>query len=235
MIGWTAIAVLALATLGIGTALLWGRRELWTLLASVLVFGLAGYAWQGTPDYRGAPAIASEDQPHGGEGLVDARREFFAPFDQPSRFVIVADGLARRGDFEQAAGLLGGVVARNPQDGEAWLALHVALVEHAGGRMTEPADYALRKAAEVLDTNLGPAFFAGIDALRGGELFEARQTWAAGLATAKPDAPGQEYLAERLAALDRMIEAFGAAAQAAGEGDGMAVPPPGSPAGPPVR
>ena len=205
MIGWLAIGALAISVFAMGAFLLRSQRSLWTLLASVIVFGLAGYAWQGTPDYASAPAQAREAVSQGGEGLVDARRSFFEPSAMPSSFVTVADGFARRGDFDRAAGILGGVVARNPQDGEAWLALHVALVEHAGGQLTPPAELALRRATDTLDDNLGPVFFAGVVALRTGDLPRAREIWSNALDQAEEDAVGREFLAERLAALDQMM------------------------------
>jgi cytochrome c-type biogenesis protein CcmH len=97
------------------------------------------------------------------------------------------------------------VVARNPQDGEAWLALHVALVEHAGGRLTEPAELALRRATDTLDDNLGPVFFAGVVALRMGDLPQAREIWSNALDEAENDVAGRAFMAERLAALDQLI------------------------------
>jgi cytochrome c-type biogenesis protein CcmH len=205
MTGWLTIGALALFVFACGAFLLRSQRSLWTLLASVIVFGLAGYAWQGAPDYASAPAQAREAVSQGGEGLVDARRSFFEPSAMPSQFVIVADGLTRQGEFERAAGILAGVVARNPQDGEAWLALHVALVEHAGGRLTEPAELALRRATDTLDDNLGPVFFAGVVALRMGDLPQAREIWSNALDEAENDVAGRAFMAERLAALDQLM------------------------------
>lgn len=216
MSGWFGVAFVGLVALGAGVLLLRQRRNLWTLLAAVVVFGLAGYAWQGSPGYPSAPARAAGDKPEGNVGLVDARREFFSPSNVPSKFVIFADGFARQGDFGRAARLLQGTVAKNPNDGEAWLALGIALVEHAGGRVTKPAEFAMAQARAKLPGNPGPAFFEGVNALRGGNLPEARALWVEGLQQSKVGAEGREFVAERVLGLDRLVEAM-AAQQAQGQ------------------
>ena len=207
MMFWLAIAALGLAAFVVGAYLLRGKRNLWSLLAAVMVFGLAGYAWQGSPGYGSAPSESLVEQQQDGNALVDARRAFFEETDVPSNFVIVADGFMRRGEFERAAGILSGVVAQDSKDGEAWLALHLALVEHAGGRQTKPSAFALAQA--------NAAFFAGVDALRVGDIPQTREIWAEALAATKEDTPGRAYLAERLTGLDRMLEALAEQQQAA--------------------
>ena len=220
MMFWLSIAALTLAAFAVGALLLRTKRNLWSLLAAVMVFGLAGYAWQGSPGYVSAPAKALLPEQQDGNALVDARRAFFEETDVPSNFVIVADGFMRRGEFERAAGILGGVVAENPDDGEAWLALHLALVEHAGGRKTKPSDFALKQAGTALKDNPGPAFFAGVDALRAGEIAQTREIWAEALARTEEDTPGRDYLAERVEGLDRMLEALAEQQRAAGAPSG---------------
>lgn len=226
MMGWLAIIGLALVAFVAGLVLLKGHRQLWTLLAAVLVFGLAGYAWQGSPDYAAAPAEAMQDGPRGNPALVDARREFFDPADVPANLVTVADGFARKGDFERAAQILQQVVADDPEDGEAWLALSIALTEHARGRLNKPAVFALQQAYAKLDDNPAPAFFDGINALRTGDAPTARDIWADALAATDEDAPGRVFLAGRVAGIDDLIEAVMAQQQ------GMQMPPaPPAPAG----
>lgn len=216
MTGWIGIAALGMVAIGAGMLLLRNHRGLWTLLAAVIVFGLAGYAWQGMPNYPSAPALASPEEVGGNAGLVDARREFFSPSDVPSNFVTVADGFARRGDFGGAARLLQGVVANNPEDGEAWLALAIALTEHAGGNTTKPAALAMGQARIKLPGNTGPAFFEGVNALREGDLLQARKLWVEGLQQSDEDAEGREFVAERVLGLDQLVQAM-AARQQAGE------------------
>lgn len=222
MSGWIGVGAVGAIALGAGLLLLRGQRGLWTLMAAIVVFGLAGYAWQGSPDYPSTPAAAAVGRTEPDPVLVELRREFFAPSDLPSNFVTVADGFARQGDFRRSVQLLQGVVAANPDDGEAWLALGIVLVEYANGQVTKPAHYALSRAAEKLEGNPGPAFFTGINALRQGDLPRAREQWVRGLQQSDPDAEGREFVAERVLALDRMMAAM--AAQQGMQGRGTAAP-----------
>ncbi|WP_435417940.1 cytochrome C biogenesis protein [Parerythrobacter aurantius] len=208
MTGWIGAIIIGMCALAAGALLLRAQRSLWTLLAAVIVFGLAGYAWQGSPGYASAPAARSAQSGGGNTGLVDARREFFSPSDLPDNFVVFADGFARKGDFGRAARILQGVVAKNPEDGEAWLALGVALVEHADGVVTKPAAFALEQARAKLPGNPGPAFFSGVNALRAGNAPEARRQWVAGLQASTPEAEGREFVAERVLALDQLFAAM---------------------------
>jgi cytochrome c-type biogenesis protein CcmH len=228
MSGWIGVAAVGLFALGAGLVLLRGQRSLWTLLGAIVVFGLAGYALQGSPGYPAAPAQATGQVPQGNVGLVDVRREFFSPSNVPSNFVVFADGFARKGDFGRAARILQGTVAKNPDDGEAWLALGIALVEHAGGRTTKPAQFAMAQAEAKLPGNPGPAFFNGVNTLREGDLAQTRALWVKGLQQSTPDAEGREFVAERVLGLDRLMEAM--AAQQAGEAT-----PPAPPAVPPAE
>lgn len=227
MSGWIAIGLLALATFGVGAFLLRETRSLWTLLAAMLVLGLAGYAWQGSPGYDSVSA-KSQEQQRGSPGLISARREFFDPSDPPSRFVITADAFAREGNYERSANILRGAVMENPNDGEAWLALGIVMVEHANGRDSPAAQMAFSQARMRLRGNPGPAFFEGVNAMRAGDLARTRELWINGLADASEDAAGREYLAERLLGLDRLVESLLQQQQSA------APPPQPGTAGPPA-
>jgi cytochrome c-type biogenesis protein CcmH len=213
MSGWIGVALAGIVAIAVGVLLLRRQRGLWSLLAAVVVFGLAGYAWQGSPDYPSAPAKAAGTRPEGNVGLVEVRREFFSEASVPSNFVVFADGFARQGDFGRAARLLQGTVAKNPEDGEAWLALGIALVEHAGGRVTKPAEFAMKQARAKLPGNPGPAFFDGVNALRSGDVVEARKLWVEGLQQSKDNAEGRVFVAERVLGLDRMMQAMAAQSQ----------------------
>jgi hypothetical protein len=61
--------------------------------------------------------------------------------------MVIADALARHGQYGDAAGVLLGAVEKDPDNAEAWLALGNALVGHAEGTLTPPALYAYRRAA----------------------------------------------------------------------------------------
>ncbi|GGD89589.1 hypothetical protein GCM10011515_06540 [Tsuneonella deserti] len=183
-------------------------RTGWALFGAALLFGLAGYALQGSPGQAGAPKAAIPEAADAGVALVEARRELFGPAP-PSRFVTVADGFARRGQFADAAGILRASLEKNPGDAEAWLALANALVENAEGQLTPAAVFAFGKAEQVDPESPGPGFFLGVALINSGRPVEARQLWADMLARAPADAPWRAGLKERLDRLDVLIAQMG--------------------------
>jgi cytochrome c-type biogenesis protein CcmH len=183
-------------------------RAGWALFGAALLFGLAGYALQGSPGQGGAPKDAAAQATEAGVALVDARRDLFGPAP-PSHFVTLSDGFARRGQFADAAGILRGAVEENPRDAEAWLALANALVENAEGQLTPAAVFAFNRAEQVDPASPGPGFFLGVALINSGRPTEARQLWADMLARAPADAPWREGLKERLDRLDVLIAQMG--------------------------
>lgn len=183
-------------------------RTGWALFGAALLFGLAGYALQGSPGQAGAPKGPAPGLAEGGVELVEARRAIYGPAP-PSRFVTVADGFARRGQYSDAAGILRASLADDPNDQEAWLALANAITEHADGQLTPAAVFAFERAEQVDPGNPGPGFFLGVALARSGRLQQARQVWAGMLAAAPADAPWRAGLRERLERLDALIAQSG--------------------------
>lgn len=198
------IILLAAAAFALAALALRLPRAGWTLFGAALLFGLAGYALQGSPGQAGAPESAIATAADAGVALVEARRELYGP-TPPSRFVTVADGFARRGQFSDAAGILRGSLDKNPQDPEAWLALANALVENAEGQLTPAAMYAFSQAERQDPSSPGPGFFLGVALINSGRPAEARRLWSDMLARAPADAPWREGLKERLDRLDLLI------------------------------
>jgi cytochrome c-type biogenesis protein CcmH len=180
-------------------------RSAWALFGAALLFGVTGYALQGSPGLAGSPTGPREDSAGTGDSLVEARRELFGAERPPSHFVIVADGFARRGQYADAAGILSGATERNPDDAEAWIALGNALVEHAAGQLTPAALYAYGKAEALRPDHPAAPFFLGVALIRGGRPAEARQLWADLLARAPADAEWRPALQERLDRLDVLL------------------------------
>ena len=207
---WIAIGVLALITFGMGLLIAREGRQVWTLLASALVFALAGYAWQGSPGLPGSPRQAVDTAMPASDALIDVRRGFYnIEGIQPSRYVVIADGFSRRGQHADAAGLLRNGVGSDPDDGEAWLALAMALADHTRGRITPPVAYAFLRAREASPGNPAPAYFRGLMAMRTGDLGGARDFWAQAVDDADEDARGRDYVAAQLERLDGVIEVLG--------------------------
>ncbi|TMM49059.1 tetratricopeptide repeat protein [Qipengyuania marisflavi] len=202
---WIAILALAALAFLLAATVLRLPRGGWMLFGAALLFGLAGYALQGSPGQPSSPAAAKGEAPVEGELLVEARREFFASPQPPSRFVTTADAFARRGDFENAANFLRNAVRENPNDAEAWLALGNALVEHADGQLTASALFAYSRAEDTAPGNPAPTYFYGLALLRAGQAVQARGLWAEALEQAPQDAAWRPGLAERLERLDALI------------------------------
>ena len=206
---WLPILLVAFLCFAVAVIVLRLPRAGWMLFGSAMLFGLAGYAVQGHPGLAGAPKPAPEVSTAGETLLVDARRGFFGKDSVPSRYVVIADGFARKGQYQNAAGILEHALAENPKDGEAWLAQANALVEHADGNLTPAANYAFQQAEIAAPGNPGPAYFRGIALLRGGQVREAEALWAQTLRNAPDDAPWKpEFQAqfERLEALIARLE-----------------------------
>ena len=202
------VPVILLAAAALAVLALRLPRAGWPLFGAALLFGLAGYALQGTPGEAGAPKEPAIKRTEAGVALVEARRELFGPVP-PSRFVTVADGFARRGQYADAAGILRGSLEQDPRDAEAWLALGNALVENAEGQLTPAAIYAFNQAERIDPASPGPGFFLGVALIRSGRPLEARKLWADMIGRAPQDAPWRAALQERLARLDSVIARIG--------------------------
>lgn len=205
------IWALLLAALALGLTLLllrWmGKPRLgWEAIGAALLLGIAGYGLQGSPGLPGAPKAAAETISGDPRALVAARKSLDGkPVAPGNDWVVVADALARHGQYADAAGVLRGAVDKNPRDADAWLALANALVGHAEGQLSPAALYAYRSAAMAAPSHPGPPFFLGLAMAQSGRFVEARSLWADLLASSPPEAPWRADLQDRLARLDALI------------------------------
>jgi cytochrome c-type biogenesis protein CcmH len=206
---WIWALLLAAAALGLILLLMrwFGKpRAGWEAIAAALLFGIAGYGLQGSPGMPGAPKAPAETFSGDSQALVEARKSLDGKTVVPgSNWVVIADGLARHGQYADAAGVLLGAVDKDPKDADAWLALANALVGHAEGQLSPAALYAYRNAANAAPNNPGPPFFLGLALAQSGRFAEARSLWADVLASSPPNAPWRADLQERLTRLDALI------------------------------
>jgi cytochrome c-type biogenesis protein CcmH len=207
---WVIAGLTAVAAFAIAVFVLRAPRRTWEAIASALVFGLAGYTMQGSPDLAGSPRQPTEGE-MGNPALLVETRQALAGGGAVSanRWIVIADALVRNGRFGDAAEILRGAVAENPRDADAWLALGNALVGHADGQLTPAAIMAYDRAQAAAPDAPGPRFFRGLALIGAGRVAEGRDLWAQLLARAPSDAPWRASLADRLVRLDAMIAAEG--------------------------
>ncbi len=206
MAGWLAVLSLALVSFAIAAFMLRLPKEGFAVFGAVLLFGLVGYAWQGSPGQPGAPKepdLSAEQDT--GEEMVTARRQLFDESVPKPDYLVLSDGFARRGKFDEAAGLLRKGLNDNPNHLEGWLALAMSLTGHADGFVTPAAAYAYGKAREIDPANPGADYFMGFSLLQTGQVRAARETWANLLERSPEDAPWREDITNRIAQLDEMI------------------------------
>ncbi|TCM21618.1 cytochrome c-type biogenesis protein CcmH [Novosphingobium sp. PhB165] len=195
-----------------------GGRE---AIAAALALGIAGYAAQGTPAQPGAPKDGAEGRSGDmGAFFAEARATFSSSGLPPSdRWVVIADGLARHGEYGDAAEVLRGAIGNDPpgppandpdtreRRSEAWLSLGNALVAHAEGQLTPASLYAYRRAGQADPDAAGPPFFLGLALAQSGRLGEGRAMWADLLARAPKEAKWRPVLEQQLIRLDAFIAA----------------------------
>ena len=210
MTSWLLATGLAVAALAAMIWLFRVPRPAVTAVASALMVGLAGYALQGKPDLPSAPKRGAEQKREDGPLLVEARQRMFDNAANPRSYMILADGFARNGQYENAAAILGKATKDYPHDAEAWTALGNVLVAHAEGRLAAPSRMAFAKASEADPGSVAPGFFLGIAELRAGKLIEAHKAWSAALRNAPENAPGRAEVAERLFQLEQLIRRIAA-------------------------
>jgi len=205
--GWILASALALVAFAAIAWLTSWKTEGWLAVGAALLAGLAGYAWQGHPGLVGSPRYAvPEPTFENPAALVEARIALSGRQGLPSdSMLLMADGYVRNGQFADAAAILRTAVEKNPNDGEAWLALGNALVAHAEGTLSPAALHAYRKAAGAAPTAPGPPWFLGLALAQSGQFGQARAIWAQLLAQAPQNAPWRADLAEKLQRLDALI------------------------------
>jgi cytochrome c-type biogenesis protein CcmH len=195
--GWLILFALIVVSL----ALLWRLRVrggLLTASAAALLVGASGYALEGSPNLRGAPA--QNDDVRDVFPLTDARHAFFGHFTPAESWLRISEALARDGKSEDAVGVLQNAVRRYPGDPQLWIGLGNALVDHSRG-ITPPAELAYKRAAEMAPGHPGAPFFYGLALARSGDRAGALAVWQEVLRTAPADAEWRPLVEQGVKAL----------------------------------
>lgn len=175
--GWLIMIGLALLVgLGLGWFL---RRDKGALqfLAAALLFALAGYSWQGRPDFAGAAKQAPERQRLPDSEFAKTREDTLGRFDRAAAWLNMAESFQARGDYQTAAKLLQGAARRNPRDVDLWVGLGNALVLHGGGMMSPASQLAFQRAQAIAPNHPAPRFFYGLALAQGGNFDGAERVW----------------------------------------------------------
>lgn len=204
---WIIALVLALAAFLLAVFVLRAPRKGWEAIGAALLLGVAGYALQARP-VPAAPKAARELVTGDPAALVKARARVTNSGIPPTdRWVVVADALARNGQFAAAAEMLRAATDDDPKNAEAWLAMGNALVAHADGQLTPASLTAYQRAAKAAPEHPGPPYFLGLALAQSGRFAEARELWRRLLDETPPDAPWHADLQDKLRRLDMLIAA----------------------------
>lgn len=204
---WLLVAFLAILAFVVLAFVLKASRPGWEAIGAALLLGIAGYGLQGSPGQPGSPKAPRQNISKDPAALVEARGKIAGAESVPSNnWIVVADALARNGQYANAASILLAAVEEDPDDGDAWLAMANALVSHADGFLTPAASFAFNRAAEAEPDHPGPPFFLGLALAQSGRFQDARALWANLLANSPDDAPWRGDLEQRLERLDAFIE-----------------------------
>jgi len=201
------IAVLLALVVGLGI-LLTSRLSFGQLapVATALLLGLAGYAWQGSPSLAGKPtqpASASRGQQE--EAIIAKRKAIGERMSTATKWLVLSDSYAVRGETQEAANALVAGLRESPNEPQLWTWLGTRLVAHAGGTLTPSASYAFAQALRLDPAGRAPRYFYGLALAESGEFAKAREEWARLAARLPEDAGLREELVRNIALLQELI------------------------------
>lgn len=181
MSGWLTLAVLVGVVAAAFVLLGRVRGASLQLVFAAILFGAAGYAFQGHPSYHGNPReFAAPPAPI---PLTVPRQALLGRFNQVDTWATIAESYARKGDTRGAAQIMESAVRAHPQDMGMWTVLGNTLVDHAG-RLTPAALYAYQHALQIAPDHPAPLFFLGLAHARSGDRAQAIELWQQALAKA---------------------------------------------------
>ncbi len=202
--GWVALAAIGVAAAGL-LALLKVDRLLWTMVASALMLGAAGYALQGQPSLPGHPVVTALAAAPEEADLNDLRDRMLERFTGQAAYLVAADAMTRVGDRRAAVRVLLGGIRVAPRSLVLWTGLGEALAAHDGNQVSPSALFAFQQAMRLAPRHPAPPFFLGLAYVRAGNLEAAQPYWARALALTPTTVSYREDIAIRLALLERVL------------------------------
>lgn len=209
--GWLWLALIGVAVFA-GLWLAGAARGLWTFVASALMLGAAGYAWQQHATLEGH-SVAYDSKPIVvPDGMVAFRRAMLRGTPGDDATLSAADDRLRAGDTAAAGQAILDAIARDPGNATLWTGLGTALTLHDGGQVSPAALFAFRRAMSLAPDQPGPVFFYGLAYAQIGDLATAQPAWQRALALTPTDASYRSDLTQQLAIIDQAM-ASGASAR----------------------
>lgn len=199
MTGWLILLAL-LAVCGATLRLLGLRGGMLQLAGAALLFGAAGYAWQGSPDLPGQARATTSNEPP--IPMTRLRQAFDGNFNPNQHWLAMADSFAARGNSADAVGVLRAAIKQHPRDPSLWVGLGNALVDHSRV-LTPPAQLAFERASELAPTYPAPRFFYGLALARSGSGAAAIAVWRQLLADAPAEASWRPLVEDAILAIER--------------------------------
>jgi cytochrome c-type biogenesis protein CcmH len=199
--GWGILLGLALVALGLLLRFAKMPRPALELTAAAMLLGIAGYAWQGSPEQPGT-SVESRDKPDKLDpATVDSRKNMMGQFGSEAQWLDYADTMTRMGQTQMAVLAMRSGIRDSPKSANLWIGLGNALVAHGNGLVSPSAEFAFKRAAQLSPNHPGPPLFLGIALVQQGRTAEAAAMWRALLARSPKDAPWRSDVEARLAAI----------------------------------
>jgi len=202
--GYLWLAVIAVAVCALLAAMKVDRL-LWSMVASALMLGAAGYAWQGQPALAGHPATTGLAPTPDDSAMLDLRDQMLERYTGAAAYLVAADAMTRIGDRRAAVQVLLGGIRIAPKSLVLWTGLANALSAHDANQVLPPALFAFQQAMRLAPKHPAPPFFLGLAYVRAGDFAKARPYWARALALTPADISYRGEIATRLALLDRFL------------------------------
>ena len=204
--GWAMLASMAVVAV-LALVLLRYSRKLWTVPATALMLGAAGYAWQGSPGLPGHPVAPGGQRVAVDQGLIDLRDAMFGKYGTYAwSYGNLADGMLRQGDRERAVKVWQGAVRQVPGDVALWTGFGSALAEYDGNQISPAAQFAFDKALALSPEHPGPPFFYGLALIRANRFAEAEPWWEKAVALTPERASYRPALVARLLTLEMFLQ-----------------------------
>lgn len=192
-------ALVALAVIALGRL----PRASWELVSAALLFGIAGYAWQGRAELPGAPRSAAAQASAFDEQLAEQRRSLGERYGPAGKWLVMSDGLGRAGKTQDAANILQSGLRESPADPNLWVGMGNALVAHAQGVLSPAAEYSYQQAMRLAPQDVSAPYFYGLALANSGQLDGAAKLWGELAARLPEKSELREDLAIKLGLIER--------------------------------